>query len=368
MTAPKFEIFDVERLPDSESSRASDAAARLEALQAAHQDSALHDHEKSALAYVATRELRIAINTAVAAQMPLLLTGEPGTGKTQVAYFIAQAIGLQKPHTLHVRSTTTSRDLLYEFDAVGYLRTAYEKGVASPREPRPANEHEASPATSVVALRPQFVHRGPLWQAIASTRPEVLLIDEIDKAPRDFPNDLLHVLDQFWFDVPEFDDLREADLQKFEQDLKTNALTKTGSRWQVKSPNNVRKPIVVITSNSERQLPAAFLRRCVFHEIVVDDDLIERAMNAHRAAEFEALNPEAEARARAAFVALRDVRGLQKRPSLAEYLAWLRLLALSPVATAEILTVQPLAKLPLLGVLIKDRRDWSAVLASSDRF
>ncbi len=195
----------------------------------------LTEHRAAARHYKIDDALETAINMALAVGAPLLVTGEPGTGKTQLAFFLGDYFGIEvRPY--YVKSLSTARDLEYGFDAVGYLQAAY-----AAREGAPERK------------RVEFLTEGPLWKAYEDPEPSVLLIDEIDKAPRDFPNDLLHELDQGWFPHP------------FEPDRRIVAKT---------------SPIVVITSNVERRLPGPFLRRCVFHHIELTEELVRHAVAA----------------------------------------------------------------------------------------
>ena len=275
---------------------------------------ALGNHRASAPFYQASPELETAVNAALAVGAPLLLTGEPGTGKTQVAFHIAHFFGLDLENdlfSLFVRSTTTYKDLLYEFDAVAYFRAAHEPG-----------------ATSSHLDRERFITHGPLWRAFARDHPAVLLVDEVDKAPRDFPNDLLNVLDQHRFYV------KEAD------------------RWIERGPF---PPMVVITSNSERRLPEPFLRRCIFHHIEFTEDLVRRAVKA-RGHDFPHLSDELANIAVERFMELRAT-GIRKRPATAELLVWLTVLNARGDITADALRGVPLAELPALSAIVKDRED-----------
>lgn len=285
-----------------------------------------------------------AVNVALAIGAPLLLTGEPGTGKTQVAYYLAHYFGVSDElFELPVRSSTTAEDLLYTFDAVAYLHAAYV-GRPDPKKPNgESNQSDAttgdistatsgatpSPADRDCISKADFIHPGPLWKAYDCDGRCVVLIDEIDKAPRDFPNDLLHVLDQHYFDVRE-----------------------TGQR---KAPaDGSPPPIIIITSNSERRLPEPFLRRCVFYHIEFDEKLVRRAVEA-RGGDFPHLNASVQDAAILKFLDLR-AQGLRKPPATAELLAWLAVLS-ARGTSAEELSV-PLAKLPALAALIKDREDY----------
>lgn len=263
--------------------------------------------------FVPGEQLEIAINTAIAVGEPLLITGEPGTGKTQTAYYIAHKLGIKPVIPFQVKSDSRAQDLLYYFDTVRYF-------------------HDAHFNQGQLPAKEAYVERRALWEAMESPYPRVLLIDEIDKAPRDFPNDLLHELDTMDFTV-----------------VQTN---------QRVHEDKERRPIVVITSNSERQLPDAFLRRCVYHHIRFDEAILEKAVE-NRRDEYGSLNPELVRLAMQRFLALRSLN-LRKAPSTVEFLVWLRLLALVTESTPRDLEKalnQDLSKLPYLGVLLKHSQD-----------
>ena len=303
--SPPFEL--VRDLPDP---ARHDRATAREQLDSRPGRPTLHDLRVGAERYRPNHGLRLAINTALAVDAPLLLTGDPGTGKTQVAYYLEWYFD-SKVFAFQVRSTSTARDLKYDFDAVAYLRYAQQP------------EAKTEPKT-----RSDFLYKQALWQAYeyrAGT--PILLIDEIDKAPRDFPNDLLLELDQHRFPHPfEAHEIR---------------------------PCGQHPPVVVITSNAERRLPGAFLRRCVWHRIVLDDDLIDEAVRA-RVGEFPNLDARIREIAISHFKAIRRIEGLIKPPSTAELLTWLAVLS----ARGERLEVDlSPAELPCLGVLIKDADD-----------
>jgi MoxR-like ATPase len=242
---------------------------------------------------------------------PLLLTGEPGTGKTQVAWFLGWYFAIPV-FDFQVKSTSIAEDLRWDFDAVSYLHFAQtgDKTLGSRRE--------------------DFLEPRALWRAYAAESDAVVLIDEIDKAPRDFPNDLLHELDKHEFHHP-FDD-------------KELIRPKTG-----------RPPIVVVTSNDERRLPDAFLRRCIYHRIELTEDLVRHAVEA-RAGDFPRLSPAAIKVALARFWEIRAREDLEKRPSTAELLVWLTILSARRVS-AEAIDTAPLGDLPAIGALVKDHHD-----------
>jgi MoxR-like ATPase len=241
--------------------------------------------------YVPTPGLSDAISASIAVGQPLLLTGEPGVGKTQAAFYTAWRLGLEPVIEFQVRSTSVARDLLYEFDAVRYFHAANREG-----EPLPD--------------RFEFINEGPLWRVLAAHRTSVLLIDEIDKAPRDFPNDLLHELDQMRFTV----EILGKDHPMYEQ------------RGTIE-----RRPIVFITSNGERQLPEPFLRRCVYFHIEFRREDVRAAIDRRSGVDpglpnlFPNLADGVREAALDRFLELR-ARGLAKPPSLGELLVWLRLL------------------------------------------
>ena len=257
--------------------------------------------------YVATDDLMMAVNAAVTLARPLLVKGEPGTGKTQLAEEIAAALG--KPlHRWHIKSTTKAQHGLYEYDAVSRLRDSQlgEEKV-----------HDIG----------NYIVRGRLWEAFASPEQAVLLIDEIDKADIEFPNDLLLELDRMEFYVHE-----------------TRELVKARQR-----------PIVVITSNNEKELPDAFLRRCFFHFIrFPDPETMTRIVAVH----YPQLKRELLSEALNAFYKLREVPGLKKKPSTSELLDWLKLLLAEDVPPEALRTDDPRKGLPpLYGALLKNEQD-----------
>ena len=257
--------------------------------------------------YVATEDLRVAVNAAIALERPLLVKGEPGTGKTVLAREVAGALGLPLIEW-HAKSTTKAAQGLYEYDAVSRLR---DSQLGDPRVHDIAN----------------YIRRGKLWEAFtAETRP-VLLIDEIDKADIEFPNDLLQELDRMEFFVYE-----------------TGETIRAG-----------RRPIVIITSNNEKELPDAFLRRCFFHYIrFPDTETMHSIVDVH----FPGLKKQLLSEALSMFYQLRDVAGLKKKPSTSELLDWIKLLVAEDIAP-ETLRERDTKKLipPLHGALLKNEQD-----------
>ena len=257
--------------------------------------------------YVATDDLMMAVNAAVTLARPLLVKGEPGTGKTQLAEEIAAALG--KPlHRWHIKSTTKAQHGLYEYDAVSRLRDSQlgEEKV-----------HDIG----------NYIVRGRLWEAFASPEQAVLLIDEIDKADIEFPNDLLRELDRMEFYVYE-----------------TRELVKARHR-----------PIIIITSNNEKELPDAFLRRCFFHYIrFPDPETMARIVEAH----YPGLRRELLAEALAAFFKVRETPGLKKKPSTSELLDWIKLLVAEEIPPEALRSDDPKKAIPpLYGALLKNEQD-----------
>jgi len=257
--------------------------------------------------YVATDDLRVAVNAAVTLRRPLLVKGEPGTGKTVLAREVADGLG-RPLIEWHIKSTTKAIQGLYEYDAVARLR-------------------DGQLGDSRVHDIANYIKRGKLWEAFTAPEAPVLLIDEIDKADIEFPNDLLQELDRMEFHVYE-----------------------TGETVRA-----VDRPIVIITSNNEKELPDAFLRRCFFHYIAFPDrDTMERIIEVH----FPRIEKLLVGRALDLFYELRDIPGLKKRPSTSELLDWLKLL-LHEDMPLEVLQERDPAKAipPLYGALVKNEQD-----------
>ena len=257
--------------------------------------------------YVATDDLRIAVNAAVTLRRPLLIKGEPGTGKTILAAEVADALGLQLIEW-HIKSTTKAQHGLYEYDAVARLR-------------------DSQLGDGRVSDISNYIVRGKLWEAFTAEETPVLLIDEIDKADIEFPNALLLELDRMEFHVYETKETVKA----------------------------VLRPIVIITSNNEKELPDAFLRRCFFHYISFPDrETMQRIVDVH----FPGLQKRLLREALNAFYAIRDVPGLKKKPSTSELLDWLKLLLAEDIPP-EALRGKDAKSIvpPLHGALIKHEQD-----------
>ncbi len=257
--------------------------------------------------YIATPDLLLAVNAALTLERPLLIKGEPGTGKTLLAEEVARALG-RPLFQWHVKSTTKAQHGLYEYDAVSRLR---DSQLGDPRV------HDIA----------HYIRRGVLWQAFDSPIASVVLIDEIDKADIEFPNDLLRELDRMRFDVHETGETVVARL----------------------------RPLFVITSNSEKELPDAFLRRCFFHYIRFPDrETMRRIVEVH----FRGIKQELVSAALEAFFDLRELPGLKKKPSTSELIDWLKLLLaedIDPTVLRERDSRKTL--MPLYGALLKNEQD-----------
>ncbi len=257
--------------------------------------------------YVATDELTLAVNAAISLQRPLLIKGEPGTGKTRLAEEVAASLGMPLLEW-HIKSTTKAQQGLYEYDAVSRLR---DSQLGDERVKDISN----------------YILRGMLWQAFTAEQPVVLLIDEIDKADIEFPNDLLREIDRMEFFVYE-----------------TRELIKARHR-----------PIVFITSNNEKELPDAFLRRCFFHYIrFPDQETMERIVAVH----FPDLKKSLLKEALEVFFEVRDVPGLKKKPSTSELIDWLKLLLAEDIPTEALRSKDRKNMIPPLhGALLKNEQD-----------
>ncbi|MCP1727211.1 MoxR-like ATPase [Natronospira proteinivora] len=257
--------------------------------------------------YIASEELRLAVNAAMTLERPLLVKGEPGTGKTMLAEEIAAGLGMPL-FQWHIKSTTRAQQGLYEYDAVSRLR---DSQLGDDRV------HEIS----------NYIRPGKLWEAFSSNERAVLLIDEIDKADIEFPNDLLVELDRMEFHVYE-----------------------TGETIRAR-----HRPVVIITSNNEKELPDAFLRRCFFHYIDFPDaDTLQAIIDVH----FPDIESRLVSDALQLFFQVRDVPGLKKQPSTSELLDWLKLLVSDKLAAAALKDGDIRQALPpLYGALVKNEQD-----------
>ena len=257
--------------------------------------------------YVATDELAAAVNAAVTLERPLLVKGEPGTGKTELARQVAQSLGAPLLEW-HIKSTTKAHQGLYEYDAVARLRDSQ------------LGDDRVHDVTN-------YIRKGKLWEAFTHDTRPVLLIDEIDKADIEFPNDLLQELDKMEFYVYETGETIRADV----------------------------RPIVIITSNNEKELPDAFLRRCFFHFIAFpDEDTMEKIVQVH----FPDLKGRLLSEALSTFFELRTVPGLKKKPSTSELLDWLKLLLAEDIDPAVLRERDPRKLIPPMhGALLKNEQD-----------
>jgi len=259
--------------------------------------------------YVATEELQVAVNAAKTLQRPLLIKGEPGTGKTLLAEEVAAALDMPLI-TWHIKSTTKAQQGLYEYDAVSRLR-------------------DSQLGTDKVHDISNYIVPGKLWEAFTSEKPSVLLIDEIDKADIEFPNDLLLELDRMEFYVYETQETIKAH----------------------------QRPLVIITSNNEKELPDAFLRRCFFHYIrFPDPETMKQIVEVH----FPKVQQKLVQKALEVFYDLRDVPGIKKKPSTSELVDWIKLLMADDLAREVLLEKDSASAVPpLAGALVKNEQDAS---------
>ena len=268
--------------------------------------------------YIATNDLSVAVNAAITLERPLLVKGEPGTGKTMLAFEVAKALGKQLI-TWHIKSTTTAQQGLYEYDAVARLRDSQ------------LGDERVNDISN-------YIKKGKLWEAFESPEQLVLLIDEIDKADIEFPNDLLLELDKMEFYCYE---LR-------------------------KTVRAVKRVIVIITSNNEKELPDAFLRRCFFHYIAFPDrETLEEIVKVH----YPDLGRKLMDNALTLFYSVREIDGLKKKPSTSELIDWIKLLAADRLAAGELPEIDLEENLPpYSGALIKNEADYEMLEMMRRRF
>jgi MoxR-like ATPase len=261
--------------------------------------------------YVATQDLKLAVNAAITLKRPLLVKGEPGTGKTMLAEEVAQSLGMPLLQW-HIKSTTKAQQGLYEYDAVSRLRDSQLSSIDGGDKVKDIHN---------------YIVKGVLWQAFTADKPVALLIDEIDKADIEFPNDLLRELDRMEFYCYETRELVKA----------------------------VNRPLVFITSNNEKELPDAFLRRCFFHYIKFpDSETMQQIIDVH----FPGLKKELLGAAMKTFYDVRNLPGLKKKPSTSELLDWLKLLMAEDIPLETLQNQDNKVSVPpLVGALLKNEQD-----------
>ncbi len=267
--------------------------------------------------YVATRELQTAVNASVALQRPLLIKGEPGTGKTLLAFEVAKALG-KELFTWHIKSTTSAQQGLYEYDAVSRLRDSQ------------LGDHKVNHVEN-------YIKKGKIWEAFETEEQSVLLIDEIDKADIEFPNDLLQELDRMEFYCYE-------------------------TKQTIKAKH---RPIIIITSNNEKELPDAFLRRCFFHFIrFPDKETMQQIVDVH----YPKLEDTLLNNAFKTFFGIREVKNLKKKPSTSELIDWIRLLLVGHVSAEDLDELNKMNEIPpYLGALLKNEADYDLFKALREK-
>jgi MoxR-like ATPase len=260
--------------------------------------------------YVASDDLQVAVNAAINMERPLLIKGEPGTGKTLLAIEIANALN-KELYPWHIKSTTTAQQGLYEYDAVSRLR-------------------DSQLGDEKVNDIANYIVKGKLWEAFEAEKQVVLLIDEIDKADIEFPNDLLLELDKMEFYCYELKKVIKAKI----------------------------RPIIIITSNNEKELPDAFLRRCFFHYISFPErDTLEKIVNVH----YPNLEKKLIDEAMNQFYSLRKVWGIKKKPSTSELIDWIKLLIVGKINAEELESKQHKRDIPFIGAMIKNEQDLEVI-------
>lgn len=324
-----FHIIDrISSLSDWDAHDTQRLTAKRAELSQTAQTAQARDLEDSAKRFRPSDDLLLAMNAALAARVPLLLTGDPGTGKTQVAWYIKCFFQIPL-YSYQVHSNSQASEMRYDFDAVAYLRDAYlqrDNADTTNISTADADMHETD-----LRADQRYLKRGALWQAYECADECVLLIDEIDKAPRDFPNDLLQELDQNRFEHPFY---------------KQKTVRRSGP-----------PPITIITSNGERRLPDAFLRRCMVHHIEITEKLLREIMQAWDS-QFPELNNETREMALKRFWEIRAIPRLSKRPGTAELLLWLSVLSAQGRKLKELDESVARRDLPALMCLIKDQADY----------
>lgn len=287
--------------------------------------------------YLADADLVMAMQVAIAMHQPLFLTGAPGCGKTSAPYWAAMRLGLSPSDLIHIqiRSDSTAAKLKYEFDAVRYLR---ESQIAAFQKLNFNDDLE------------RFFQKGLLWTAfeISQERPIVLLLDEIDKAPRDLPNDLLREFDSLEFEIPEWPERGRPRIVRGQYGHEKGIL------------------LIIFTSNGERQLPDAFLRRCLHHHLSIDERWIRNIVQHRIERKDIQISQGLLDHAIKRFLALKQTHGLRHSPSMSEFLVWLKIIALVGRVKEDDLANVALGRLPYLGALLKDPKDLALIAGQTE--